>query len=199
MTTVANTSFPVAESSARTRDSVTIWLTGLSGAGKSTIATALADRLRRQGELVEVLDGDEVRESLSPGLGFSRADRDTNIRRIAYVAKLLTRNGVNVITAAISPYEDARAEARRSIGPFVEVYVKASIDTCIERDPKGLYRKALAGVITAFTGISDVYEAPAAAELEIDTESESVEQAVERILAYLEKSDRVVAGPVQRV
>ena len=197
MTPVANTTFPVAESSTRTCDSAAIWFTGLSGAGKSTIAIALADRLRRQGELVEVLDGDEVRESLSAGLGFSRADRDTNIRRIAYVAKLLTRNGVNVIIAAISPYEDARAEARRSIGSFVEVYVKASLDTCIERDPKGLYRKALAGVITAFTGISDVYEPPTAAELEIDTESESVEQAVERILAHLAERGGFAVGPVQ--
>jgi adenylylsulfate kinase len=164
---------------------VTIWLTGLSGAGKSTIATALAERLRAQGLRTEVLDGDEVRENLSQGLGFSRADRDTNIRRIAYVASLLTRNGVAVITAAISPYADARAAARKTIGAFVEVFVNASVDTCIARDPKGLYAKALSGVIPSFTGVSDPYEPPAAPELQIDTERESVDEAVERVLAEL--------------
>jgi adenylylsulfate kinase len=164
---------------------VTIWLTGLSGAGKSTIATALAERLRAQGLRTEVLDGDEVRENLSQGLGFSRADRDTNIRRIAYVAGLLTRNGVVVITAAISPYADARASARKTIGAFVEVFVNASVDTCIARDPKGLYAKARSGVIPSFTGVSDPYEPPAAPELQIDTERESVDEAVERVLAEL--------------
>src|SRR3982750_2061020 len=122
-----------------TRKGFTLWLTGLSGAGKSTIASAVAERLRAEGAAVEVLDGDEVREHLSKGLGFSREDRDTNVRRIAYVAKLLCRNGVAVITAAISPYRAAREEARREVGEgFIEVYVNASLETCIRRDVKGL-------------------------------------------------------------
>lgn len=164
---------------------MTIWLTGLSGAGKSTIAGALAESLRERGASTEVLDGDEVRENLSQGLGFSRADRDTNIRRIAYVAMLLTRNGVTVITAAISPYAAARAEARRTIGDFLEVFVNTSVSTCIERDPKGLYHKAITGEIKSFTGISDPYEAPDAPDLEIATERQTVTEAVDRILALL--------------
>src|SRR5437763_12775584 len=148
----------------------TLWLTGLSGAGKSTLATAVGDELRRRGIRVEILDGDEVRQNLSKGLGFSREDRDTNIRRIGYVAKLLTRNGVVVITAAISPYRAVRDEVRREIGAFVEVYVKASLDECVRRDTKGLYARALAGEIAKFTGVSDPYEEPLAAELVIDTE-----------------------------
>ena len=164
---------------------VTIWLTGLSGAGKSTIAAALAARLRAAGARVEVLDGDEVRQNLSHGLGFSREDRDTNIRRIAYVARLLTRNGVTVISAAISPYSRAREEARQAIGDFVEVFVHASLETCVRRDPKGLYGKAIAGAIPAFTGISDPYEPPANPELTLDTERESVAASVERVLALL--------------
>ncbi len=163
----------------------TVWLTGLSGAGKSTIARALAGRLRAEGLATELLDGDEVREHLSQGLGFSRADRDTNVRRIAYVAQLLTRNGVAVVIAAISPYAEARAAARKTVGEFVEVFVNASVETCIARDPKGLYSKAMAGVITAFTGISDPYEAPTAPDVEIDTERESVDGAVARLLGLL--------------
>jgi adenylylsulfate kinase len=171
--------------SSRTGHGVTIWLTGLSGAGKSTIANALADVLRQRGAPTEVLDGDEVRDNLSQGLGFSRADRDTNIRRIAYVAALLTRNGVTVITAAISPYVEARAKARQTIGEFLEVFVNTSVDTCIQRDPKGLYQKAIAGTITSFTGISDPYEAPEAPDLEIVTERQTVAEAVDHILALL--------------
>jgi adenylylsulfate kinase len=163
----------------------TIWLTGLSGAGKSTIAHSLEQALRERQRHVEILDGDEVRENLSKGLGFSKEDRDTNIRRIAYVAALLTRNGVTVITAAISPYVEARAKARQTIGEFLEVFVNTSVDTCIQRDPKGLYQKAIAGVITSFTGISDPYEAPAAPDLEIVTERQTVAEAVDHILALL--------------
>jgi adenylylsulfate kinase len=152
----------------------TLWLTGLSGAGKSTLATAVARELSLQGMPVELLDGDEVRQNLSKGLGFSREDRDTNIRRIGYVAKLLTRNGVIVISAAISPYRAVRDEVRRAIGAFVEVYVKASLDECIRRDTKGLYRRALAGEVPQFTGVSDPYEEPLAPELVVDTEREDV-------------------------
>jgi adenylyl-sulfate kinase len=152
----------------------TLWLTGLSGAGKSTLATAVARELSLQGMQVELLDGDEVRQNLSKGLGFSREDRDTNIRRIGYVAKLLTRNGVIVISAAISPYRAVRDEVRRAIGAFVEVYVKASLDECIRRDTKGLYRRALAGEVPQFTGVSDPYEEPLAPELVVDTEREDV-------------------------
>jgi adenylyl-sulfate kinase len=168
------------------RRGFTLWLTGLSGAGKSTLARALADRLALDGIRLEILDGDEVRENLSKGLGFSREDRDTNIRRIAWVAKLLTRNGVGVITAAISPYAETRNEARRAIGNFVEVYVRASLDTCIARDPKGLYRRAIAGDIPVFTGVSDPYEPPTSPALTVDTERETVEQGVERIVAALQ-------------
>jgi len=163
----------------------TLWLTGLSGAGKSTLATAVGRELSRQGVGVELLDGDEVRQNLSKGLGFSREDRDTNIRRIGYVAKLLTRNGVAVITAAISPYRDVRDEVRREIGAFVEVHVKASLDACIGRDTKGLYRRALAGEIPQFTGVSDPYEEPLAPHLVIDTEREDVGTSAVRVIDRL--------------
>ena len=163
----------------------TLWLTGLSGAGKSTLATAVGHELRRRGVRVEVLDGDEVRQNLSKGLGFTREDRDTNIRRIGYVAKLLTRNGVVVITAAISPYRAVRDEVRREIGAFVEVYVKASLDECVRRDTKGLYRRALAGEIPQFTGVSDPYEEPLRPELVIDTEREVVREGAARVIDRL--------------
>ncbi len=163
----------------------TLWLTGLSGAGKSTLAGAVAAQLRRSGIRVETLDGDEVRQHLSKGLGFSREDRDTNIRRIGYVAKLLTRNGVAVVTAAISPYRAVRAEVRKEIGNFVEVYVKASLEACIGRDTKGLYRRALAGEIAQFTGVSDPYEEPLAAELVVDTERETPATSAARVLDRL--------------
>ncbi len=163
----------------------TLWLTGLSGAGKSTLATAVGHDLRRRGVRVEVLDGDEVRQNLSKGLGFTREDRDTNIRRIGYVAKLLARNGVVVITAAISPYRAVRDEVRREIGAFVEVYVKASLDECVRRDTKGLYRRALAGEIPQFTGVSDPYEEPLRPELAIDTEREVVGESAARVIDRL--------------
>jgi len=163
----------------------TLWLTGLSGAGKSTLASAVGHELRRRGIRVEVLDGDEVRQNLSKGLGFSREDRDTNIRRIGYVAKLLTRNGVVVITAAISPYRAVRDEVRREIGAFVEVYVKASLDECARRDTKGLYRRALAGQIPQFTGVSDPYEEPLQPELVVDTEQEGIGESAARVIGRL--------------
>jgi adenylyl-sulfate kinase len=163
----------------------TLWLTGLSGAGKSTLAAAVGRELSRQGIGVELLDGDEVRQNLCKGLGFSREHRDINIRRIGYVAKLLTRNGVAVIAAAISPYRDVREEVRREIGAFVEVHVKASLDACIGRDTKGLYRRALAGEIPQFTGVSDPYEEPLAPELVIDTERENVGTSAARVIDRL--------------
>jgi len=163
----------------------TLWFTGLSGAGKSTLAAAVSAELGRRGIPVEVLDGDEVRQNLSKGLGFSREDRDTNIRRIGYVAKLLTRNGVAVITAAISPYRAIRDEVREEIGAFIEVYVKASLDECIRRDTKGLYRRALAGEIPQFTGVSDPYEEPLAPELVIDTEREEITHSASRVIDRL--------------
>ena len=163
----------------------TLWLTGLSGAGKSTLAVAVSKELRDRGIPVEVLDGDEVRQNLSKGLGFSREDRDTNIRRIGYVAKLLARNGIAVITAAISPYRAIRDEVRGEIGAFVEVYVKASLDQCVRRDTKGLYRRALAGEIPQFTGVSDPYEEPLSPELVIDTESEQIADSASRVIDRL--------------
>jgi adenylyl-sulfate kinase len=180
------------------RRGFTLWLTGLSGAGKSTIAEAVATRLRTAGVSVEVLDGDEVRTHLSRGLGFSREDRDTNIRRIAYVAKLLTRNGVGVITAAISPYASTRAEARREIGDFVEVYVDASVEVCTRRDTKGLYRKALAGEITSFTGVSDPYEVPSHPDLTVETDGESVDRSATRVLRLLHERGYIPATDARR-
>ena len=174
-----------------------LWMTGLSGAGKSTLAQLLAREFRWRGYKVEVLDGDEVRQHLSQGLGFSREDRDTNVRRIAYVAKLLARHGVIVITAAISPYRDARAWARREIRDFVEVYVKCPLEVCAERDVKGLYKKALAGEIQAFTGVSDPYEEPERPDIVVDTSAESPGDSAARILQYLEETQYVRPASVR--
>lgn len=165
----------------------TVWLTGLSGAGKTTIAEHLGPELRRRGVGVEVLDGDVVRTHLSKGLGFSREDRDTNILRIAFVASLLTRHGVGVITAAISPYEDTRRKAREQIGDFVEVFVRCPIEELTRRDVKGLYEKALRGEIANFTGVSDPYQEPPEPEVIVDTDRETVEESVGKILAALEQ------------
>jgi adenylylsulfate kinase len=163
-----------------------LWFTGLSGAGKSTLAEALIPELRTAGKKVEVLDGDVVRTHLSKGLGFSREDRDTNIARIAFVAHLLQRNGVFVLVAAISPFRNARDDARKLIGAdFVEIHVSPPLETCISRDVKGLYKKAIAGEIPQFTGISDPYEAPLSPELAIDTSTVDVRQGVDRILGHL--------------
>jgi len=172
----------------------TLWLTGLSGAGKSTLATALGRELARHGISVETLDGDEVRQNLSKGLGFSREDRDTNIRRIGYVAKLLTRNDVVVISAAISPYRAVRDEVRREIGAFVEVHVKASLEECVRRDTKGLYARALAGEIPQFTGVSDPYEEPLAPELVVDTEREDVATSATRVIDRLVELGYLASG-----
>lgn len=163
----------------------TLWFTGLSGAGKTTLARLVETELRKLGRKVEVLDGDEIRENLSQGLGFSKEDRDTQVRRIGYVAKLLSRNGVIAIVAAISPYRAARNEVRRQIGAFVEVYVKCPLETCIERDVKGLYARALRGEISQFTGISDPYEPPERPEITVDTSLATREQSLQHILTEL--------------
>ena len=166
---------------------LTLWLTGLSGAGKSTIAQHVAQHLRAAGAPVEVLDGDVVRTNLSAGLGFSREDRDTNIRRIGFVAQLLTRNGVVVIVAAISPYREVRDEVHANIGRFLEIHVDCPIEVLAERDVKGLYKRALAGEIQHFTGISDPYEAPESPDLLIDTSTEDVEVSVQRVLRLIDE------------
>ena len=169
------------------RKGFTLWFTGLSGSGKSTLAQFLTPILKERGCNVEVLDGDEVRENLSKGLGFSKEDRDTNIRRIGYVARLLSRNGACAITAAISPYTSVRDEVRSMTeAAFVEVYVEAPLEVVEERDTKGLYKKARAGEIKNFTGISDPYEAPESAEVTVHTGSESIEESAARIVEYLE-------------
>ena len=173
----------------------TLWFTGLSGAGKTTISHMVETELRERGSRVEVLDGDVVRENLSKGLGFSKEDRDTNIRRIAFVADLLSRNGVPVITAAISPYREIRDEARETMGErFIEVFVKASVEFCAERDVKGLYEKAFKGEIKEFTGVSDPYEPPLNPEVTLDTEHDSAEDSAAKLLALLEERQLIPAA-----
>jgi adenylyl-sulfate kinase len=172
----------------------TLWFTGLPSSGKSTLARKVEETLLERGMNVEVLDGDEVRENLSKGLGFSKEDRDTNIRRIGFVAKLLSRNGTVAITAAISPYKDVRDEMRRAIGRFVEVYVKCPIDVLKERDVKGLYKKALAGEIKNFTGVDDPYEAPPRPEILIESDRESVDESVAKIVRTLEVMGLIPRG-----
>jgi len=171
--------------SATLTEGVVLWFTGLSGAGKSTLSDALAPQLRALGKRVEVLDGDVVRAHLSKGLGFSREDRDANVARIAFVAHLLARNGVAVVVAAVSPFREARERARATIGHFVEIHLAPPLETCIRRDVKGLYRKAIAGEIPQFTGISDPYEEPLSPELRVDTSRITVEEAVAQILSRL--------------
>ena len=178
---------------ARGGDGLCLWLTGLSGSGKSTVARLAAGQLRDSGHRVEVLDGDDVRQNLCAGLGFSREDRDVNVRRIAWVADLLARNGVITFVAAVSPFRGPRDEARaRMGGRFVEVYVKASVEECERRDVKGLYEKARAGEIEAFTGVSDPYEEPLAPELQVDTEQDSPEASAAKLVALVE--ERVQRG-----
>ena len=166
----------------------TVWFTGLSGAGKSTIAEMLYHEFKARGLKTEILDGDVVRQNLSKGLGFSKEDRDTNILRIGFVAELLTRNGVATICCPISPYKEARERVRAMIGEFVEVYVHATVEELAKnRDPKGLYRKALAGEITGFTGVDDPYEPPGDPELVLDTMVETPEESLRRTLSRLKE------------
>ncbi len=164
---------------------VAVWFTGFSGAGKSTIATALTKELKSQGYGIEVLDGDEIRENLTKGLGFSKEDRDLNIRRIGFVAKLLARNGVVVLVPVISPYRSIRDEMREQIGHFVEVFVNAPIEVCEKRDVKGLYKKVRAGQIKQFTGIDDPYEPPLNPEIECRTDLEELDESVAKIINKL--------------
>ena len=170
----------------------TLWFTGMSGAGKSTLANLVAQELRERGHRVEVLDGDEVRTNLSKGLGFSKEDRDTNIRRIGYVARLLARNGVVAISAAISPYREVRDEIRRQHERFYEVYVKCPLEKLVERDVKGLYKKALAGELAHFTGVSDPYEEPLNPELVVETHRETVQDSFQRLIGGLEEINFVL-------
>ncbi len=165
----------------------TLWFTGLPCAGKSTLAQLVAQELRRRGRAVEVLDGDIVRTNLSKGLGFSKEDRDENIRRIGFVCKLLSSHGVVAIAAAVSPYRASRDEVRASIEHFVEVYVNSPLETCIQRDAKGLYKKAIKGEIQNFTGINDPYEPPLRHELSVEAAHELPEASATRVLAKLEQ------------
>jgi adenylylsulfate kinase len=172
----------------------TLWFTGLSGAGKSTLANLVAQELRQRKHRVEILDGDEVRTNLSKGLGFSKEDRDINIRRIGYVCNLLARNGVIAISAAISPYRDVRDEVRRAHDRFFEVFVRCTLDKLVERDVKGLYKKALAGEIKSFTGVSDPYEEPVNPELIVDSSVETVDQSLGKLLRRLEELNYINNG-----
>src|SRR4051794_28350689 len=184
------------ESDRKREGGFTLWFTGLSGSGKSTIAHVIGPELDKRGLVVEYLDGDTVRTHLSKGLGFSKEDRDTNIERIGWVASRLTRQGGAVIAAAISPYEETRAKARAMVeefGPFVEVFVATSLEECIERDTNGLYAKALAGEIRGFTGVDDPYEAPENAEIVVETEGKTPEESAQVVLGKLEELGLVPA------
>jgi adenylylsulfate kinase len=178
---------------------VTIWLTGLSGAGKTTICQFLQTKLRSQGYKIEVLDGDVVRQNLSKGLTFSKEDRDENIRRIGFVAHLLTRNNVIVLVSVISPYREIREEVKEKIGDFIEVYVNAPLEVCEQRDVKGLYKKARAGEIKNFTGIDDLYEIPLAPDVECQTNQETVTQSANKILNKLEDLGYINPLPLPQV
>lgn len=174
---------------------VTVWFTGLSGSGKTTIRMALEQKLRQHNLKVEVLDGDIVRQNLTKGLGFSKEDRDENIRRIGFVAHLLTRNGVIVLVSAISPYRAIREEVRNRIGDFIEVFANAPLSVCEERDVKGLYKKARAGEIKGFTGIDDPYEAPLNAEIECRTDQETLDESVDKVFTTLQNMGYIPSVP----
>ena len=175
---------------------ITLWFTGLSGSGKSTLANILVERLRSAGRYVELLDGDEVRTNLTSDLGFSKEDRDENIKRISFVAKLLSRNGVVAITAAISPYREARDKARAETEDFVEIYIDCPLEVCAQRDVKGLYAKAMAGEIPHFTGVSDPYEAPDNAEITIRSHEQTPDESVELIFERLAEMGYQLLEPV---
>lgn len=167
---------------------LTVWFTGLPCSGKTTIADRVAEKLTLDGYQVERLDGDTIREGLSGDLGFSRRDRDENIKRATYIAKLLTRNNVIVLATFVSPYRERRRKAREEIGRFIEVYVRCPVEVCMERDTKGLYKRALAGEIKNFTGIDDPYEPPESPEVVIDTDKETMESCVGRILKKIQEA-----------
>lgn len=177
---------------------VTVWFTGLSGAGKTTISRAVGNRLKSYGQKLEILDGDVVRLNLCKGLGFSKEDRDENIRRVGFVAGLLTRHQVTVLVSAISPYREIRQEVRERIGNFVEVYVNAPLQVCEQRDVKGLYKKARAGEIKNFTGIDDPYEPPLNPEVECRTDLETIEESVSKVFAKLQELGYVNLNKLQQ-
>jgi adenylylsulfate kinase len=172
----------------------TLWFTGLPCSGKSAVADGVAAILKERGLRVERLDGDVVRQDLTRDLGFSKKDRDENIRRVTFVAKLLSRNGVAVLTSFISPYRELRDRARREVTNFVEVYTRCPVEVCMKRDVKGMYEKAIRGDIKEFTGISDPYEEPLKAELVLDTDKETVEESVRKVLAKVQEMGLALAG-----
>ncbi len=174
-----------------TQQGFTLWLTGLSGAGKTTVAVALENELHERGLFIERLDGDTVREGLTRDLGFSKEDRDKNIERVCFVAKLLSRNRVGVVASFISPYREARNNVRQQTTNFIEVYVNAPLEVCAARDVKGLYAKAFAGQIQGFTGVNDPYEAPENPEITLHTDKETLEQSVGKIITYLEQNNLI--------
>jgi adenylylsulfate kinase len=178
---------------------VTVWFTGLSGAGKTTISRVVEQKLRENGYKIEILDGDVVRENLTKGLGFSKADRDENIRRIGFVAHLLTRNGVIVLVSAISPYREIRNEVRQRIGDFVEIYVNAPLAICENRDVKGLYKRARSGEIKNFTGIDDPYEAPFHPDVECRTDQETLDESIAKVFLALENLGYLPATSVAKI
>jgi adenylylsulfate kinase len=185
------------ETDRRREGGFTLWFTGLSGAGKTTIAHLVGPAIEERGPIVEYLDGDTVRTHLSKGLGFSKEDRDANIERIGWVAARLTRHGAAVIASAISPYEEARGHARALVeefGPFVEVFVDVSLEEATRRDTKGLYEKALRGEIKGFTGVDDPYEAPGDPDIRIDTDTESPEESAQRVVTLLEERGLIPAA-----
>jgi adenylyl-sulfate kinase len=172
----------------------TLWFTGLSGSGKTAIARPVEQELRNRGLKVERLDGDIVRQSLTRDLGFSKEDRDNNIERVTFVAKLLTRNGVGVLCSFISPYRERRAKSRAEIGEFIEVYVECPVEECARRDVKGLYAKAFSGEIEMFTGVSDPYEEPENPEIVCHTAQETIEESVAKVIGYLEEQGYIPAA-----